>query len=299
MLYLQLAGFPPKSTLLQAIPWGASAWTKTAKIVINLHDGTAQAYFLKISSENVAPIMMEGEFNSIKTIHSLMPEFAPKPFGWGEYKSSPGTYFVLMEFLDIVVELPDPGTFCHLVSQLHKGKSPTNRFGFHVPTCHGKIPQPNTWDSSWSHYFTGLVKVFHKWDVETNGTWPEYELAFETLVSTVIPRLLEPLQADGRDIKPTLVHGDLWEENVGINTETGEPIIYDPAVFYAHHEYELGMWRREIIAFDQAYVKQYLLRNPPSEPAEQWDDRNRLYSIKFNISHSAHWEGMANITRPM
>jgi protein-ribulosamine 3-kinase len=51
------------------------------------------------------------------------------------------------------------------------------------------------------------------------------------------------------------------------------------------------MWRREIIKFGQPYFSQYLRHFRPSEPVEQWDDRIRLYSIKFNLAHMIGWPG--------
>lgn len=243
---------------------------------------------------------MEGEFLSLSTIKSVMPDFVPQPYGRGQCKSSPGTYFLIMEFLDLIAEVPDPATFAKLVTELHrKGESPTGKFGFPLPTCHGKIVQPNTWDSDWCRYFTRLITIFYDADMAVNGPVPGYAEAFATLKERVIPGLLEPLQANGRVIKPSLIHGDLWAGNVGTSVETGEPVVYDASCSYAHHEYELGMWRRIIVPFDQTYFREYLLRLPPSEPTEEWDDRNRLYCIKFNLSHSAHWLGASDTTRKM
>jgi len=51
------------------------------------------------------------------------------------------------------------------------------------------------------------------------------------------------------------------------------------------------MWRREIIKFGQPYFSRYLRHFRPSEPVEQWDDRIRLYSIKFNLAHMIGWPG--------
>ena len=39
-----------------------------------------------------------------------------------------------------------------------------------------------------------------------------------------------------------LLHGDLWSGNAAAD-ERGEPIIYDPASYYGHHEVEIGMMR--------------------------------------------------------
>ena len=226
--------------------------------------------------------MMEGEFNSMLEIYKLVPSFVPKPHAWGKFtRPTPLTHFFLCDFLEITNDMPDPVQLCSRVAELHRTSvSPTGKFGFHVKNCHGKIPQATDWDSSWSSYFTKLITGFFQIEISINGPWPEYETAFQQLVNHVIPQLLEPLQSDGRNLKPCLVHGDLWEENTATDLETGEPIVFDSSAMYAHNEYELGMWRREIIRIGRPYFKQYLRNFPPSEPVEQWDDRNRLYSVK-------------------
>ncbi len=39
---------------------------------------------------------------------------------------------------------------------------------------------------------------------------------------------LEPLQSNGRVLKPCLVHGDLWEENTATDLETGKINVVSP-----------------------------------------------------------------------
>lgn len=56
------------------------------------------------------------------------------------------------------------------------------------------------------------------------------------MIEKVIPRLLKPMETNGRSIKPSLVHGDLWYDNAAVDTATDRPLIYDPASFYAHNE---------------------------------------------------------------
>ena len=44
---------------------------------------------------------------------------------------------------------------------------------------------------------------------------------------------------EGIEIKPSLLHGDLWSGNAG---QVGnEPTIFDAASFYGHYEYEMGI----------------------------------------------------------
>ncbi|KAA6413353.1 MAG: hypothetical protein FRX48_03099 [Lasallia pustulata] len=106
--------------------------------------------------------------------------------------------------------MPEPVRFCARVAELHRTSvSPTGKFGFHVKNCHGKIPQATDWDSSWASNFTKLITGFFEMEIIVNGPWPEYTSAFQEVAAQVIPQLLEPLQSDGRTLKPYLVHDSL------------------------------------------------------------------------------------------
>lgn len=98
---------------------------------------------------------------------------------------------------------------------------------------------------------------------------------------------------------PSLVHGDLWHENIAMNDKTGQLVVYDPNTFFVHNEFDLGIWRTDFVPFNEQYLEQYRMRFPPSEPQEEWDDRDRLYSLIFYISHSAHWLGTSDRLKPM
>jgi fructosamine-3-kinase len=88
-------------------------------------------------------------------------------------------------------------------------------------------------------------------------------------------------------LKPCLIHGDLWEGNIGTDSQTGEIFIFDSGAYYAHNEMEIGMEceRHKIRA--KVYTQQYQQNFTMSEPVEEWDDRNRIYCVKMNMVHSA------------
>lgn len=236
---------------------------------------------------------MEGEYNSMLELYKVMPDFVPQPYGWGKFQLKfPETHFFLCDFVDMDHGLPDPADFCARIAEIHQNSiSPTGKFGFHVPNCHGKIPQTVDWDSSWANFFARLLESFFRREIDVNGPWPEYEAKFKEVLTSVIPQLLEPLQAEGRVLKPSLVHGDLWEENTATNLTTGKPVVYDASCLYAHNEYEIGTWRRQVVKFGRPYFNQYLRNFPPTEPFAQWDDRIRLYSLKFLLAHMIGWPG--------
>jgi len=113
---------------------------------------------------------------------------------------------------------PEPGLFTSQIAELHRrGTSPNGMFGFPVSTVCGKMERTVVWEKSWAKSFTHQLKDVIRFDNETNGPWPEYDAACKQLIDVAIPRLLGALQSDGREITPALIHGDLWERNIGID----------------------------------------------------------------------------------
>lgn len=87
-------------------------------------------------------------------------------------------------------------------------------------------------------------------------------------IGKVVPRLLLPLQSDGRVLKPSLVHGDCWDGNTTMDTCTGEALVFDVCSFYGHNEYDTGDWRAPRHALsDEAYIREYKQHFPVSEPS--------------------------------
>jgi fructosamine-3-kinase len=245
----------PQLIVVTALPQGrnfvsvehfrTSAWTITGKVTALGPDKSEEYYFVKIAYGDTGRIMLGGEYESSKIIHDTMPDFIPQPIGFGRYRApGPKTYFYLAEFVDMdVTTAPDPAEFTSRLAQLHKlSKSPTGKFGFAVPTCDGDRAHVVDWQESWAVFYRNLFLGVCELDLKRNGPWPEYERAIEQVASKVIPRLLEPLQANGRELKPCIIHGDLWEGNMGINMETGDSILFDAGSYFAHNEMELGHW---------------------------------------------------------
>lgn len=184
---------PAAARIVEVPPFRISAWSQPSRISTICADGEARDYFLKTSATDAAMVMCRGEYHSLEALCKLLPDSCPKPVGWGEFKAAQGTFFVIMEFLPLVSKHPDPAKLTHS-SDLHmksQEQSPDGKFGFHVPSCHGKVICPNAWDDNWARYFTNFTRIFFDLDIETNGTYPGYEGAFLTLTDKVIPRLLE------------------------------------------------------------------------------------------------------------
>ena len=214
-------------------------------------------------------------------------------------------------------ELPDINGFASKVAELHmKSKSPNDKFGFPVTTFSGNAPQDNSWTDTWEEFFIQAVNHMLRLEEEAQGPSEEMRSLGKALVDKVIPRLLRPMEIEGRKVTPCLVHGDLWYGNACRDLRTNTPIIFDACSFYAHNECEslltpstykrprrgmirwpnipvplcpyyqlihrpdeLGTWRSPHYKIGKPYVRAYHKKYPISEPIEDHDDRNALYSM--------------------
>jgi protein-ribulosamine 3-kinase len=253
-----------------------------------------RASILIVDAQQYAPgsvgrIMLLGQFTACSEIYNALPTLVAKAHAFGKFESS-DTYFILFNHHNIDQTSPDPEKFLQRLVELHQTTTSENgMFGFPVSTCDGAVPLNLTWQKDWASFYTQVLRGLLDLDNEANGNWIQLDEIFDRMASDVIPRLLGALYLDGRELRPCLIHGDMWEGNFGKDTDTGEIIFVDASSYYAHNELELGLWRWAPLM--STMIKRYLELNPPSEPAEEWDDRNRLYSLKSKLNMSVDHPG--------
>ncbi|KAK4209028.1 protein-ribulosamine 3-kinase, chloroplastic [Rhypophila decipiens] len=289
-----MANLPAGSKVLSTEGHGVSFWANTGRIDVEipLPDRAGEfedkCFFIKVLSGETGKNMVKAEYESMKAIHSVSPDFAPNPIAYGEYEILPGTFFFLCEFRDLLDELPEPDEFTGRLAALHQNsKSPTGNFGFHTPTYPGNLPQFVEWEDSWEVFFAKSLRQALDFEIKAKGRDDEMEALLPAIFDRVIPRLLRPLETDGRSVKPSLVHGDLWYANSGIDAESGGSLIFDACCFYAHNEYEFGQWKPACNRFDDKYLEAYHQRVNRSAPEEDYDGRLDLYKLRFNVHVSA------------
>ena len=181
---------------------------------------------------------MNGEFESMKALFATSPDFMPRPHDWGSYKSIPDTHFFLCDFHDMVEELPEITNFTKSVAELHRKSLPAGngKYGFHVTTYMGPLPQDNTWCDTWEEFFLRGMKRMVFLENAAQGPSADMDELLPNLYDKVIPRLLRPLESEGNSIKPVLIHGDLWYGNCCTDSNTSRPIVFDACAFWAHNE---------------------------------------------------------------
>ncbi|KAL7938000.1 Fructosamine kinase domain-containing protein [Trichoderma chlorosporum] len=289
-----LAVLPDVSELVECSRMGDgkdSAWARRMSLKVRHTDGSSGWYFVKISTNIEGKEALKGEYESTLAIHNVTPDLCPRPIGWGTLKSDPNSHFYICNFYELTDGMPEPTSFCERLARLHlhsRFLSLNGKFGFHCKTYNGDLPQENVWSDRWESFFADGLRDVLRFRRKRAGRSPKLEALENDLFEKVIPRLLRPLESDGREILPSLVHGDLWHGNTGIvSGEIDSSIIYDPSSFWAHNEYELGNWRPRRNRFSKTYFEEYFSFIRPSAPEEDFDDRNALYSVRFNLHAAA------------
>ncbi|CZR48024.1 uncharacterized protein FPRO_12634 [Fusarium proliferatum ET1] len=299
--------FPTGSSVKDARSHGASFWTRTARIDVDLADKSIQRYFLKESTGELGMSMMRGECEGAKVIFKYTPEGIPRPIAWGTYKSDPNTHFYLCEFMDMIEELPDIRKFSSMLAKLHHesmvDEDAPKEFGFHVMTHEGSMYQDISWTPTWEQMYTRRFKSFADQERASQGTSEELDQIVHEFMEKIIPRLLRPLATNGRSIKPVALHADIWYGNIATNADTGGPVYFDPSVFWGHNECKSCVSRNRSRA-DQFYpvdvgnmatpryrlgrhwMREYHKFFPISAPEEDYEDRNLLYRISGHFCAS-------------
>jgi len=165
-------------------------------------------------------------------------------------------------------------------------------FGFHVTPFYGPPPMIVDWTINWEHFWTREFRSGLTYAQKMRGRNPELVQVADEFIAKVVPRLLRPLQTGGRNIKPSLCHGDLWDGNIRTDVKTQLPVVFDPCAFYGHHEMDLQCMRGERYTIGLGFVRLYG-EVGASEPTEDFDDRNALYAL--SVITALHVDPDANL----
>ncbi|KJK76714.1 hypothetical protein H634G_07755 [Metarhizium anisopliae BRIP 53293] len=72
---------------------------------------------------------------------------------------------------------------------------------------------------------------------------------------------------------------DIWYGNLATNAATGEPVYFDPSVFWGHNEYYVGSMATPRYRLGRHWMREYHKFFPISVPEEDYEARNALYAI--------------------
>lgn len=185
--------------------------------------------------------MVSSEYEGMKVLHSIIPEMVAEPMAWGTYKDEPDTYFFVYRYCELSDDIPSLSDFPVLVAEMYRRSAKEGgEFGFPHTTFGGRNPQRFPPSKSWEACFSSGLGSLFDLEEETHGPEDDMTALREGVMKKAIPRLLRPLETEGRTLTPCVVHGDLWDGNASVDVNTGHPMIFDGTPLYAHHECELS-----------------------------------------------------------
>ncbi len=148
-----------------------------------------------------------------------------------------------------------------------------DRHGWHRDNTIGLTAQKNPWNDDWTEFFRQQRLVFQLDLAAKNGYRGELQELGQTLAAGI------DVFFDGYEPEPSLLHGDLWSGNHA--AMDGEPVIFDPAVYYGDRESDLAMTRL-FGGFGPGFYSAYEAAWP-LEPGHE--ARNDLYQLYHVLNH--------------
>jgi fructosamine-3-kinase len=110
------------------------------------------------------------------------------------------------------------------------------RFGWSRDNRIGSTDQHNDWDADWAHFYAERRLRYQLDLADRNGHGGRL-----TDRGRLVCERLGAFFASYRPV-PSLLHGDLWGGNWAA-TPSGQPVIFDPAVYFGDREADIAMTR--------------------------------------------------------
>lgn len=221
-------------------------------------------FFVKTNTDDCLN-MFEAEAIALKQMYASQKIRVPQPICWGIAGNSA---YLVMEYLDFGGRQDWEAMGYHLAA-MHQVTR--DRFGWDRPNTIGATPQINHWTNSWIDF------------------WREYRLGYQIRLAKrkgwTCPIAEEKIYAklprffDNYQPQPAMVHGDMWGGNAAF--VDGEPVIFDPALYFGDREVDLAM--TELFGgFPNQFYRAYQAAYPLDAGYQQ---RKTLYNLYHILNH--------------
>ncbi len=190
---------------------------------------SGKAFFLKLNEADCAPLFA-AEAAGLAELAAAQAVRVPAVIGHGV---ADDVAWLLLEHLDF-----EQG---HAIAAARLGerlalqhRQGADHYGWQRDNSIGTTPQRNGWHDDWLGFWRSERLGFQLQLALRQGHGYELADRGERLLAA-LPGLFA-----GHRPAPALLHGDLWGGNWAM-TPAGEPVVFDPAVYYGDREADLAM----------------------------------------------------------
>ena len=234
---------------------------------ILLENNEATSFFIKLNRKELLP-MFEAEAAGLLEIAKSKTIRVPHVIsigGEGDHS------FIILESLAFATTGPHQ-LLAQQLAAMHKQSD--ENFGWSQQNTIGSTPQINMQSDKWIEFWREQRLGYQLNLAKQNGANASLIVKGETLIKE-----LDSFFVD-YEPKASLLHGDLWSGNYGF-VEGGEPVIFDPAIYYGDREADIAM--TELFGgFSTEFYNEYNTLWPLDKGYQQ---RKKLYNLYHVLNH--------------
>ncbi|WP_370391343.1 fructosamine kinase family protein [uncultured Winogradskyella sp.] len=226
------------------------------------------AYVLKCGAKEKTSLF-EAEAQGLNLIAKTQTIATPKVIAVGAHHETP---YLLMEF--IASKTPEKEDYNKLGNQLAQFHNCyAEQFGLSSDNFIGSLFQKNTPSKNWIDFYS-INRLGVQFELAVSqGLLNPKEIPSQKEIKNVLKSLCS-------DVKPSLLHGDLWSGNY-IIAKDGTPYLIDPATYYGHAEVDIAMTKL-FGGFGSHFYEAYHDVIPISN---HYNERIDLYQLYYLLVH--------------
>ncbi|AUI71071.1 fructosamine kinase family protein [Companilactobacillus alimentarius] len=222
-------------------------------------------YFLKIQPNNKADFF-DHEIEGLNLINSVV--HAPQVIRSGTFQDCG---YLILNYLEFGTGSQfDLGK---MVARMHQKHA--SRFGLDKSVLNAKNIKINTWQTNWGDFYIKQRLEVLVDQVKKKGYWNEHR---SNLMNDLESEIYQYYQTN--PVTPSLLHGDLWNGNVGFDIEH-QPVLFDPDVFFGNREMDLAMTLL-FGGFNEEFYQGY---NDVYPLEKHWQKRIPWYQTYYLLAH--------------
>ena len=193
------------------------------------------------------------------------------------YKNIKNIEILLIEWIDI--QNFDQKNLGKGLGEMHLKSAESNpkMFGYPIEGFIGTTDQKKGWENNW-------IDCFLKLRLTPQLLILKSKILDKETINTVKEKIKSELMK--HKPKNTLLHGDLWSGNVGID-KSGKGVIFDPASWWADNEVDIAMTKL-FGGFSQEFYEEYHKIFPIKKGFEQ---RIIIYNFYHILNHANMFGG--------